>query len=498
MARQPNILFIMCDDHAAQAIGAYGSRINQTPNIDRLAKEGMRFDHCYVTNSICTPSRAAILTGTHNHINRVTTLSTHLDNRMPHVAKHLQQGGYTTAIFGKWHLGEGPAHCPTGFDAWSVLPGQGDYYDPAFYEPDGEKRVAGYCTDIITDKCLDWLKRRDADKPFFLMCHHKAPHRPWDPKPEHRHLYTDPIPVPETFDDTYENRASAAKNARMRIKRDMTYGDLDLVQPPDLRGPMLNNQCFVGEPEDFANFELRCSVTGERFTFRNREELDRFKYQRYLQKYLQTVHSVDENVGRLLAFLETEGLAEDTVVIYTSDQGFYLGEHGWYDKRFIYEESFRMPFLVRYPREVAAGSVNRDMVSNVDFAQTFLDLAGVPEPNYMQGRSIRPLLQGDTPDDWTDLAYHRYWMNQDRVHNAYAHYGIRTHDYKLIYWYNEDLGEPGANSGTDQPEWELFDLHKDPLELNNVYQDLDYVEVVRMMTAKLDAEMLRIGDVPCH
>jgi arylsulfatase A-like enzyme len=207
---------------------------------------------------------------------------------------------------------------------------------------------------------------------------------------------------------------------------------------------------------------------------------------------------VDENTGRLLDYLDSSGLAEDTVVLYTSDQGFFLGEHGWFDKRFIYEESFQMPFLVRYPREVQAGSVNKDMVSNVDFAQTFLDLAGLPQPNYMQGRSIRPLLQGETPDDWTDLAYHRYWMNQDGVHNAYAHYGIRTHQYKLVYWYNEDLGEDGAHPGTDEPEWELFDLNQDPLELNNVYQDPDYAETVRTMTAKLDAEMLRIGDVPCH
>jgi len=495
---RPNILFIMTDDHAAQAIGAYGSKINQTPNLDRIANDGMRFEHCYVTNSICTPSRATILTGTHNHINRVTTLDTHIDNRMPNVAKHLQGGGYQTAIVGKWHLGEGPAHCPTGFDFWSVLPGQGDYYNPTFHEMGEEVRKEGYTTDIIADESIAWLERRDREKPFFLMCHHKAPHRPWDPKPEHRSLYTDPIAIPETFDDDYSNRANAAREARMRVDRDMTYKDLDLVQPEDAQRSNWSRHARVPIPDDLEGFELKCSVTGEVFTFKDQEELRRFKYQRYMQKYLQTVHSVDENVGRLLDYLDQEGIAGNTLVIYTSDQGFYLGEHGWFDKRFIYEESFKMPFLVRYPDGVKAGSVNTDMVSNVDFAQTFLDFAGLPQPNYMQGRSIRPLLEGETPEDWTDLAYHRYWMNQDKIHNAYAHYGIRTHDYKLIYWYNEDLGEPGATPGTDKPQWELFDLKKDPLELFNVYDDQVYAEVVKKMTAKLEAEMLRIGDVPCH
>jgi len=495
---RPNILFIMTDDHAAQAIGAYGSKINQTPNLDRIANDGMRFEHCYVTNSICTPSRATILTGTHNHVNRVTTLDTHIDNRMPNVAKHLQGGGYQTAIVGKWHLGEGPAHCPTGFDFWSVLPGQGDYYNPTFHEMGEEVRKEGYTTDIIADESIAWLERRDREKPFFLMCHHKAPHRPWDPKPEHRSLYTDPIAIPETFDDDYSNRANAAREARMRVDRDMTYKDLDLVQPEDAQRSNWSRHARVPIPDDLEGFELKCSVTGEVFTFKDQEELRRFKYQRYMQKYLQTVHSVDENVGRLLDYLDQEGIAGNTLVIYTSDQGFYLGEHGWFDKRFIYEESFKMPFLVRYPDGVKAGSVNTDMVSNVDFAQTFLDFAGLPQPNYMQGRSIRPLLEGETPEDWTDLAYHRYWMNQDKIHNAYAHYGIRTHDYKLIYWYNEDLGEPGATPGTDKPQWELFDLKKDPLELFNVYDDQVYAEVVKKMTAKLEAEMLRIGDVPCH
>jgi arylsulfatase A-like enzyme len=495
MPDRPNILFIMSDDHAANAIGAYGSVINRTPNIDRIANEGMRLDHCYVTNSICTPSRAAILTGTHNHINRVTTLNASIDNRMPNVAKHLQQGGYETAIVGKWHLGEGRAHCPTGFDFWSVLPGQGNYHEPTFHEMGEVIMEEGYVTDVTTDKSLQWLDQRDHEKPFFLMCHHKAPHRPWDPKEEHRKLYTEEFEIPDSFDDDYANRAHAAAAAKMRIAEHMTYDDLDLVQLAEDGGH--RNIPF---PEDLEGFSLRCAVTGELHTFKDQDELKRFKYNRYIRKYVQTIHAIDENVGRLLDYLDEQGLAENTIVIYTSDQGFYLGEHGWFDKRFIYEESFQMPFLVRYPKEIAAGSVNRDMTSNVDFAATWLDYAGLPLPNYMQGRSFRSNLQDKTPTDWTDIAYHRYWMNEDSSHNAYAHYGIRDKDYKIIYWYNEDLGEPGANPGTgpEEKEWELFDLGKDPLELFNVYHDPAYADMVKMMTAKLESEMRRIGDIPAH
>jgi len=490
----------MTDDHASQAMSCYGSRVNTTPGLDRIAEGGMRFDHCYVTNSICTPSRATIFTGTHNHVNRVTTLRTHLDNRLPNVAKHLQAGGYQTAIIGKWHLGQGPTHWPTGFDHWSILPGQGIYHDPLFVEMGEETIKPGYVTDVITDESISWLEARDKEKPFFLMCHHKAPHRPWDPKPEHRSLYTESIPRPETLQDDYKNRARAAEAAHMRIARDMTYDDLDLVQVAESPGEKFawTAHKMVPHPDELSGFSVRCSITGELFTFETKEELLHFKYQRYMQKYLQCVHSVDENVGRLLDYLDESGLSDDTVVLYTSDQGFYLGEHGWFDKRFIYEESFKMPFLVRYPQMTKPGSVCPEMVSNVDFAQTFLDLAGMEQPNYMQGRSIVPLLRGEKPSDWTDLAYHRYWMNQDSIHNAYAHYGIRTHDHKLIYWYNEDCGEDGANPGTDEPEWELFDLKKDPNELENVYHKPEYASVVKEMTHKLNTHMLKIGDTPMH
>ena len=495
---RPNILFIMTDDHAANAISCYGSKVNTTPNLDRIANEGVRLDHCYVTNSICTPSRATILTGMHNHVNGVTTLHTHIDNRLPNIAKHLRSGGYQTAMVGKWHLGEKPENWPTGFDYWSILPGQGAYYNPPMCEMGEAIIEEGYTTDIIADKCMNWLDQRDPDKPFFMMCHHKAPHRSWIAKEEHRSLYNDEIPYPETFNDDYSNRAKAAIEAKMRITEDFHYLDLDLVGPATSQKP---SHEFIPFPEEdkIKDLVLTCAITGERFTFKSRDELKRFKYQRYMRKYLQTVHSVDENVGRMLDYLDEKGLAENTVVIYTSDQGFYLGEHGWFDKRFIYEESFQMPFMMRYPKEIPAGSVNKDMISNVDFAPLWSDYAKLPIPSYMQGRSFRENVKNNTPEDWTDLAYHRYWMNQDIDHNAYAHYGIRTHQFKLIYWYNDDLGEKGSTPANySEKDWELFDLDKDPLEVFNCYNEPSYATVVKEMTLKLEKHMMEIGDTPEH
>ena len=499
---RPNIVFIMSDDHGYQAISAYGSRINTTPNIDRLATRGMRFDRCYVTNSICTPSRAAILTGTYNHVNGVTTLDTPFDNALPNVAKHLRAGGYQTAIIGKWHLGEGPEHQPTGFDHWDVVPGQGRYHDPEFIDSSGTQVASGYVTDVTTDKCLDWLQSRNTSRPFFLMCHHKAPHRPWDPNPAHRSLYNNDVPIPPTFDDDYQNRAAPAREAQIRIAEDLVYRDLDLVELPESGGRREDRYGtrkvpFPDGPE-ISTLRLRCMVTGEEFRFSSRSELKRFKYQRYLRKYLQCVHSIDKNVGRLLDYLDGEGLADNTLVIYTSDQGFYLGEHGWFDKRLIYEESFKMPFLVRWPSRIKGGSVCAAMASNVDFAPTFLDAAGLSVPNYMQGRSLLPLLKGEQPSDWPDSAYHRYWMNRDIDHNIWAHYGIRTERYKIVYWYDDDCGRTGARPGNRMPEWELFDLENDPNELNNCYRDPDYAAVRKEMTAKLDKKMAEIGDIPLH
>ncbi len=503
MSKQPNIVFIMADDHAARAISCYGGGINQTPHLDRLAEEGMRFDHCYVTNSICTPSRAAILTGTYNHVNSVTTLDTPINNRQPNVAKHLRTGGYQTAIIGKWHLGEGKDHAPTGFDFWSVLPGQGDYFDPTMIEMGEQIEVPGYATDVITDKSLEWLEQRDPAKPFFLMCHHKAPHREWEPHPKNRKLYQDDIKVPETFDDDYKNRAKAAAEAKMRIKDDMTYADLGLVQPEGgsevgARATANSARRKIPNPEDVSGLRLIDKDTGEVFTFSSNEQLSHFKYQRYLKRYLRTIASIDESVGRVLDYLDENNLTSNTVVVYTSDQGFFLGEHGWFDKRFMYEESFQMPFLIRYPEEIDQGKVCKNVICNVDFAATFLDLAGLTVPNYMQGNNFRPLLNGTTPDNWPDVAYHRYWMHRDRDHNAYSHYGIRNRRYKLIYWYNEGYDLPGTNHGGEDREWELFDCEKDPLELFNVYTDSGYRDVVIEMTAQLDKKMAEIGDEPEH
>ena len=503
MKKQPNILFIMADDHASKAISSYGGGINYTPNIDRIAHEGMRFDHCYVTNSICTPSRATILTGTYNHVNGVTTLETPINNRLPNVAKHLKTGGYQTAIIGKWHLGEGKAHEPSGFDFWSVLPGQGDYFDPLFIEMGESLAEEGYITDIITDKSLDWLSKADKQKPFFLMCHHKAPHREWEPHPKNRSLFMDDVVVPSTFDDNYKNRAHAAAEAKMRIKDDLTYDDLGLVQPEGggevgEKSRPFSSKRKIPNPEDASALCLIDKITGEKFRFNSREELSQFKYQRYIKRYLRTITSIDESVGRLLDFLDTHNLAKDTLVVYTSDQGFFLGEHGWFDKRFMYEESLQMPFLARFPSEVQAGSICSQIACNVDFAPTFLDFAGLTIPSYMQGESLRPLLNQTDIQNWQQVAYHRYWMHRDSDHNAYSHYGIRTQKYKLIYWYNEGFDLPGTNHGGEDKEWELFDCEQDPLELFNIFNDPNYHEIIVKLTQILEEKMQEIGDEPAH
>jgi arylsulfatase A-like enzyme len=464
--KQPNIIFIMSDDHAAHAMSCYGSRINQTPNLDRIAEEGMRLDNCFCTNSICTPSRASILTGTHTHINGCTTLWTQMDNTLQTYPKLLQQAGYQTAMFGKWHLGRGPEHCPTGFDDWAVLPGQGLYHDPdmIFKGPDGgeTRKMTGYVTDVITDLCLDWLKGRDTDRPFCMMYHHKAPHRPWEPDEKHAHMYDDvEIPEPDTLLDDYSGRCPAAEEARMRVGVHNDERDLG-----------------VPVPEDMEENELR-----------------KWAYQYYIKRYLGTIASVDDNVGRLLDYLDEEGLTEDTVVIYTSDQGFFLGDHGWYDKRFSYEESLRMPFVVRYPREIAPGSVSSEIVTNVDFAPTFLDWAGVEVPEDMQGVSARQVLRGETPEGWQEAVYYRYWMH-DQLHWVRGHYGVRTKRYKLICYYGDGLDQPGCREETYPVEWELFDLEKDPNELNSVYDDPDYAGVVSDLKEELARLQEQFADEP--
>ncbi|MFP4026860.1 MAG: sulfatase [Candidatus Brocadiia bacterium] len=476
---RPNIIFIMSDDHAAHAMSCYDSRINETPNLDRVAEEGMRFDNCHCTNSICTPSRATILTGTHNHVNDVTTLACAMDNQLLTFPKILQHEGYQTALFGKWHLGQGPDHCPTGFDDWAVLPGQGLYHNPVFIfdGPDGGVRstVKGYVTDIITDMCLDWLDERDSEKPFCLFYHHKAPHRPWEPDEKHAHMYAEEqIPEPDNLYDDYSDRAGAARCAAMRVGIHMNFRD------------------------------LKCRINRNL----SEQELRKWGYQRYIKDYLRVIASVDDNVGRVLDYLEKENLAENTIVIYTSDQGFFLGDHGWYDKRFMYEESLKMPFVIRYPEMIDGGQTNDDIVTNVDFAPTLLDLAGADVPDSFQGYSFTPLLEGTTPSGWQDAMYYRYWMHRAH-HNVAAHYGIRTKRYKLIYYYSDPMGQPGTDHGMAlsddenvmnlddlEPEWELFDLEKDPSEMHNVYNDPEYAEVVDDLTQQLHDLQKKVADEP--
>lgn len=447
---KPNILFIMADDHGAQAMSCYGSRINQTPNLDRIASEGLRFTNCFCTNSICSPSRATILTGTHSHINGVLAFNP-MDCRQQTFPKLLQQAGYQTAVIGKWHLGHGGISDPTGFDYWNVLPGQGLYHNPEMIEFGARKVIKGYATDLITDLCLEWLQSRDPDRPFCLLCHHKAPHRRWEPDDKHTHMYDGiRIPEPETFNDDYRNRAAAAAAATMRIERDLDEEDLKAPAPPNL----------------------------------SPQELKEWKYQRFIKDYLRCVASIDDNVGRLLDYLDDEGIAGNTLVIYTSDQGFFLGEHGWFDKRFMYEESLRMPFVVRYPQEIEPGRVDDHMVLNVDFAPTFLDYADLRVPEAIQGRSFRPLLAGEAPDDWRTSIYYRYWMHLGH-HGVYAHYGVRTERYKLIYYYAQALGCPDAIDDPKAPEWELFDLAEDPLEMYNFYHDPGHQDIVQDLKGEL-------------
>jgi len=466
---RPNLIFIMSDDHAAHAISAYGSRVNETPNIDRIADGGVRFDSCFCTNSICTPSRASILTGTYNHVNGVTTLVTPMDNRLDTYPKRLQAAGYQTALFGKWHLGHGPEHDPTGFDHWRVLPGQGHYHNPMMIQPrpDGRGHTfverGGYVTDLITDDSLRWLDRRDPDRPFALMVHHKAPHRSWEPSPRHFDLYADDdIPEPETFWDDHEGRAEVVRSMRMSMMDLWPVVDLKANVPPGL----------------------------------SEDDEIRWRYQRYIKDYLRTIAAIDDGVGRTLDWLDENGLADNTIVVYTSDQGFFLGDHGWFDKRMMYEESMAMPFLLRYPAMVRAGTSTAEIALNVDFAPTFLELAGCDVPDQMQGTSLAPLLRGETPDDWRQSMYYRYWMHGDGIHNVPAHYGVRTRTHKLIGYYNDPLGQDGARETGDPPEWELYDLVADPAETHNVLDDPANRAVAAELHAELRRLQTRFGDAP--
>jgi arylsulfatase A-like enzyme len=463
-ADRPNIIYIMSDDHAAHAIGAYGSKVNKTPHLDRLAREGALLTNVFVTNSICTPSRAAILTGQYSHLNGVTVFN-RFDSSRNTVAKLLQAGGYHTGMIGKWHLGSDPA----GFDHWEILPGQGAYFDPVLYTATSEKTYTGkYVTDVVTDLGIEFIRSRPREKPFFLMLHHKAPHRPWQPDPVHGAQFAkQSIPEPATLWDKYDTRTDALHENQQRVANDLTNRDLKLEPPADLDGA--DRVKWLNAKPDSVTTE----VAGKSVTLTG-DALTRWKYQRYMRDYLATVQSVDDGIGRLLDALDREGLAKNTIVIYTSDQGFFLGDHGMYDKRFMYEESLRMPFLVRWPAAIKPGTRADAIGLNVDFAPTFLDAAGLPANAEMQGTSLLPVLRGRTPKDWRTSMYYRYYHDPGD-HNTRTHYGVRTRTHKLIYFWKKD-------------QWELYDLVKDPAEMHNIYGQPGQEK----LTATLKAELQRL------
>ncbi|HVU86783.1 MAG TPA: sulfatase, partial [Pirellulales bacterium] len=460
---RPNIVLVFSDDHGYQAISAYNDprRLIATPNLDRLAAEGVRCDRCLVPNSICGPSRATVLTGKYNHLNGFYNNSnSRFDGAQTTFPKLLQAAGYQTAVIGKWHL----ISDPTGFDHWEILPGQGVYYHPQMIRNGEKVRHRGYTTDIITDLSLDWLAKRDASKPFLLMCQHKAPHREWEPNLKYLgHDNDRQYAEPETLFDDYSGRGLAERDQDMTIAKTMNARDLKLTPPQQLTPEELQQWNAYYEPRNAA--------------FRKADpqgaDLVRWKYNRYMHDYLACILSVDESVGRILKYLDDAGLADNTLVIYAADQGFYLGEHGWFDKRWIFEESLRTPMLVRWPGVAKPGTVCRDIVSNLDFAETFLDAAGLPIPDDMQGRSLRPVLAGQTPDDWRKSFYYHYY-EYPTPHHVRPHYGVVTDQYKLVHFYSPDADY-----------WELFDRQTDPHELRSVYGDAKYKTAQQELAAEL-------------
>ncbi len=476
---KPNILFIFSDDHAYQAISAYNKRLAEvapTPNIDKIAEEGMLFKKCYVTNSICAPSRAVIQTGKHSHLNGVTDNIKDFDNTQQTFPKLMQKNSdYQTAMIGKWHLKSEPM----GFDYWNVLPGQGFYYNPVFRTPDGRVTEEGYVTDIITDKALNWLENgRDKSKPFMLMLQHKAPHRSWEPKPEHIKQFEEvQIPEPHNLFDDYQGRGTATKEQDMSIEKTMRLG-LDLKMWNEERkknSPKWMWKSTYGRLNEKQRkaWDAVYDPIKKEFEEANLKgkELVKWKYQRYMKDYLACIRSVDDNVGKVLDYLDETGLSENTLVIYSSDQGFYLGEHGWFDKRFMYEESFRTPLLAKWPGVIKPGSVNRDLVQNLDFAQTFLDAAGLEQPEDMQGRSLMPVLAGKTPKNWRKSLYYHYY-EYPGVHSVKRHEGVTTKRFKLIHFYDID-------------EWEFYDLKNDPHEMQSQYHNPQYKKQIDELKKEL-------------
>lgn len=488
---QPNIVFIITDDHAYQALSAYDDHLISTPNIDRIADEGMIFNKAYVTNSICSPSRAVALTGKFSHLNTVRDNLDVFDGSQVTFPKLLQENGYETAIYGKWHLKSEP----TGFDHWEVLPDQGHYYNPEFRTSEGEIKNEGYVTDLITDKAIAYLdSKRNTEKPFMLMYNHKAPHRQWWPAMEDLTEFKDQkIPVPETLFDQYKTKSNASAEAEMRISDHMALTCDNKIDPKLLEN--LDYEEFLGwyessyterferlSPEQQAKWQEIYGPINEDFVKNTPKgkALTLWKYQRYMEDYLGVIRSVDRNVGRLLNYLDANNLTENTMVIYTSDQGFYLGEHGWFDKRFMYEESFRTPLLIRYPGKIQAGSTDTNLVQNIDFAPTVLSAAGVAVPEDMQGESLLPLFEGNN-ENWRDALYYHYY-EYPGIHSVKRHFGVRTERYKLIRFYY------------DIEAWEMYDLQEDPQEMNNIYDNPDYTEVQAEMHKKLEEVRIKYND----
>ena len=483
-AERPNILFIFSDDHAPHAIGAYDGwlkSVNPTPNIDRLASHGMLFRNSFCTNSICGPSRAVIQTGKHSHKNGFMNNGNEFDWEQQTFPKLLQRAGYTTAIYGKSHL-KGK---PQGFDDWKVLPGQGLYYNPDMITPEGNRRIEGHCTDIVTDLAVEWLKNgREDGKPFMLMVQHKAPHRNWMPALRHLDLYEDiDIPEPNTLFDKWHDNAPPARFQELEIDRHMHLNfDLFVDLVPEFPGQSIQGEIDRSAwanmkrmspmqmkawrdaygPRDAAFHEAGLTADG----------LVRWKYQRYVKNYLRCIKGVDESVGTLMATLDELNLSDNTVVIYSSDQGFYVGDHGWYDKRWMYEESLKMPLIVKWPGVTKPGSVDEHLVQNLDYAQTFLEMADTEQPQDMQGASLVPLLRGEQPKDWRDSIYYHYY-EYPSVHMVPRHNGVRDDRYKLIHFYEFD-------------EWEFYDLQSDPDELTNQYENKEYSAEISRMRAELE------------
>ncbi len=467
---RPNIIYIMSDDHASNAISAYNSRLSKvlpTPNIDRLGLQGARLNSCFATNSISSPSRACILTGMYSQKNGVYTLSDKLDTNLLTLPKILHESGYSTAIVGKWHLGTEPK----GFDDYACFIGQGTYHDPKLIEKsrtDGEtfenskgKTYFGHSEDVVAQRAIDWLdNRRDKSKPFFLMCQFKAPHRPWQPAERFKHLLDSiTVPEPENLLDNYQSRGSYTDSLTMSLEN-MTETDLKTSIPTNL----------------------------------SRDEHRKWAYQLFIKDYLRCIAGVDENVGKILDYLSRNGLDSNTIVIYTSDQGFFLGEHGWFDKRLMQEESIKMPFLIRFPKEIRPGTVNNDLSLNVDFAPTLLDYAGIKPSEDMQGKSFRRNLSESTPKNWRKSVYYRYWMHNDFYHRTVANLGIRTDRYKLIFYYGSPLNMKGARKPSYTPLWELYDLKNDPMEMKNLYGDPKYKKIVYKLKNEILKQRKALGD----